>query len=115
MQSEDAVFTIGPYTFKPASKLLVDGGGGKIRLTAMETSIIKYLYRAGERVMTRRHQHDDRALEAAAAQQLAGLSPIKVGKADVEKDEIHVAVACKLQPFWCEQRLELLKQGELLA
>jgi DNA-binding response OmpR family regulator len=53
VQSEDAVFTIGPYTFKPASKLLVDGGGGKIRLTAMETSIIKYLYRAGERVMTR--------------------------------------------------------------
>ena len=53
VQSEYAVFTIGPYTFKPASKLLVDGGGGKIRLTAMETSIIKYLYRAGERVMTR--------------------------------------------------------------
>jgi DNA-binding response OmpR family regulator len=53
VQSEDAVFTIGPYTFKPASKLLVDGGGGKIRLTPMETSIIKYLYRAGERVMTR--------------------------------------------------------------
>ena len=52
-QSEDAVFTIGPYTFKPASKLLVDGGGGKIRLTEKETSILKYLYRAGERVVTR--------------------------------------------------------------
>jgi len=50
-QSEDAVFTIGPYTFKPASKLLVDGGGGKIRLTEKETSILKYLYRAGERVV----------------------------------------------------------------
>jgi DNA-binding response OmpR family regulator len=52
-QSEDAIFTIGPYTFKPASKLLLDGGGGKIRLTEKETSILKYLYRAGERVVTR--------------------------------------------------------------
>ena len=49
-QSEDAVFTIGPYTFRPASKLLVDGNGGKIRLTEKETSILKFLYRAGERV-----------------------------------------------------------------
>ena len=30
-QSEDAVFAIGQYTFKPASKLLVDEKGGKIR------------------------------------------------------------------------------------
>jgi DNA-binding response OmpR family regulator len=52
-QSEDAVFTIGPYTFRPASKLLVDGAGAKIRLTEKETSILKYLYRAGERVVTR--------------------------------------------------------------
>jgi DNA-binding response OmpR family regulator len=52
-QSEDAVFAIGPYTFKPASKLLVDANGGKIRLTEKETSILKYLYRAGERVVTR--------------------------------------------------------------
>ena len=52
-QSEDAIFAIGPYTFKPASKLLVDGGGDKIRLTEKETSILKYLYRAGERVVTR--------------------------------------------------------------
>jgi DNA-binding response OmpR family regulator len=51
--SEAAVFTIGPYTFKPEAKLLVDSGGGKIRLTAMETSIIKYLYRAGDGVTTR--------------------------------------------------------------
>src|SRR5262249_60349683 len=29
-QSEDAVFTIGPYIFKPASKLLLDGADGKI-------------------------------------------------------------------------------------
>lgn len=52
-QSEDAVFTIGPYTFKPANKLLIDPKGGKIRLTEKETSILKYLYRAGENVITR--------------------------------------------------------------
>jgi DNA-binding response OmpR family regulator len=49
-QSEDAVFTIGPYTFKPASKLLLDEKGGKIRLTEKETAILKYLYRTGEKV-----------------------------------------------------------------
>ncbi|MGI9520617.1 MAG: response regulator transcription factor [Hyphomicrobiaceae bacterium] len=52
-QSEDAVFTLGHYTFKPASKLLVDEGGSKVRLTEKETSILKYLYRAGEKVVTR--------------------------------------------------------------
>jgi len=52
-QREDAVFAIGPYTFKPASKMLVDEKGSKIRLTEKETSILKYLYRAGEKVVTR--------------------------------------------------------------
>ncbi|MFM9850541.1 MAG: response regulator transcription factor [Hyphomicrobiaceae bacterium] len=52
-QSEDAVFAIGQYTFKPASKLLLDEKGSKIRLTEKETSILKYLYRAGEKVVTR--------------------------------------------------------------
>ena len=52
-QSEDAVFAIGHYTFKPASKLLIDEKGSKIRLTEKETSILKYLYRAGEKVVTR--------------------------------------------------------------
>lgn len=52
-QSEDAVFTIGPYTFKPALKLLVEGDGGKIRLTEKETSILKFLYRANEKMVTR--------------------------------------------------------------
>ena len=47
-QSEDAVFTLGPYTFKPASKLLLTGDNKKIRLTEKEASILKYLYRAGE-------------------------------------------------------------------
>lgn len=52
-QSEDAVFAIGPYTFKPASKLLVDEKGGKVRLTEKETAILKYLYRTGDKVVSR--------------------------------------------------------------
>jgi DNA-binding response OmpR family regulator len=52
-QSEDAVFTIGHFTFKPAAKLLMDAKGGKVRLTEKETSILKYLYRAGEKVVSR--------------------------------------------------------------
>ena len=52
-QSEDATFSIGPYTFKPASKMLVDEAGGKVRLTEKETAILKYLYRSGERTITR--------------------------------------------------------------
>ncbi len=52
-QSEEAVFTIGHYTFKPAAKMLIDGKGSKVRLTEKETSILKYLYRAGEKVVSR--------------------------------------------------------------
>ncbi len=49
-QSEDAVFTVGPYTFKPAAKLLLTAANKKIRLTEKETSILKYLYRQGKAV-----------------------------------------------------------------
>lgn len=52
-QSEDAVFRIGPYEFRPATKLLVDEKQKKIRLTEKETSILKYLYRAGETPVSR--------------------------------------------------------------
>ena len=52
-QSEDAVFNIGTFTFKPASKMLIDQRGSKIRLTEKETSILKFLYRAGEKAVTR--------------------------------------------------------------
>ncbi len=47
------MFTIGPYTVRPSAKLLVDAKGGKIRLTEKETSILKFLYRAGDKVITR--------------------------------------------------------------
>jgi DNA-binding response OmpR family regulator len=52
-QSEDVVFTIGPYSFHPANKLLENGDGTKIRLTDKETSILKYLYRQGPKTIGR--------------------------------------------------------------
>ncbi|HWJ72733.1 MAG TPA: response regulator transcription factor [Kaistia sp.] len=52
-QSEDATFTIGRYTFRPSAKLLLDERGQKVRLTEKETSILKFLYRAGEKVVGR--------------------------------------------------------------
>ncbi|MEQ9490031.1 MAG: response regulator transcription factor [Alphaproteobacteria bacterium] len=53
-QSEDAVFTIGPYSFKPAAKLMLDEEkNAKVRLTEKETAILKYLYRAGDKVIAR--------------------------------------------------------------
>lgn len=52
-QSEDATFAIGPYTFKPSAKLMVDVSGKKVRLTEKETAILKFLYRAGEKPVTR--------------------------------------------------------------
>ncbi len=51
--SEDAVFTVGHYTFKPGSKHLVTEKGSKLRLTEKETAILRFLYRAGQRVVTR--------------------------------------------------------------
>jgi DNA-binding response OmpR family regulator len=52
-QSEDAVFKVGAYEFRPAAKLLVDEKGKKIRLTEKETNILKYLYRAGSKPVPR--------------------------------------------------------------
>ncbi len=52
-QSEDAVFSIGPYTFKPAQKMLIEGENQKIRLTEKETAIMKYLYRAEQKIIGR--------------------------------------------------------------
>jgi len=52
-QSEDAVFTVGPYTFKPSMKLLVTEDDRKIRLTEKETNILKFLYRSTEGVVPR--------------------------------------------------------------
>lgn len=52
--SEDAVFQIGPYTFKPSGKLLiVNANGKKVRLTEKEAAILKYLYRAEGQIVAR--------------------------------------------------------------
>ncbi len=53
-QSEDTVFTIGPYTFQPNAKVLIHGETKKkVRLTEKETSILKYLYQSGAKVVGR--------------------------------------------------------------
>ena len=53
-QSDDAVFNVGPYAFLPAAKMLTNSETDrKIRLTEKETAILKFLYRAGGKVVSR--------------------------------------------------------------
>lgn len=53
-QTEDAVFAIGPYSFRPSAKMLLDEARNrKIRLTEKETAILKFLYRAGDKAVGR--------------------------------------------------------------
>ncbi len=51
--SEDATFQIGSYMFHPGAKLLMAGGGEKLRLTEKETAILQYLNRAKGAVVSR--------------------------------------------------------------
>ena len=52
--SEDAVFTIGPYMFRPSAKLLLEPvRNRKVRLTDKESAILKFLYRAGGKAVPR--------------------------------------------------------------
>ena len=52
--SEDAVFTIGPYMFRPSAKLLLEPvRNRKVRLTDKESAILKFLYRAGGKPVPR--------------------------------------------------------------
>lgn len=49
--NDDAVVTIGPYAFRPSTKLLSDVTGRKeVRLTDKEAAILKFLYRAGRAI-----------------------------------------------------------------
>ena len=50
--SDSAMLKIGPYTFRPNLKTLVCDGR-KLRLTERESTVLKYLYRARERVVPR--------------------------------------------------------------
>jgi DNA-binding response OmpR family regulator len=52
--SEDAVFSVGPYTFRPAKKLLHEPiNNRRIRLTGKEAAILKFLYRSDSRPVDR--------------------------------------------------------------
>jgi len=52
--SEDAVFAIGPYVFRPSAKLLQEPARNRrIRLTEKEAAILKFLYRAGQQPVPR--------------------------------------------------------------
>lgn len=51
--SEDASFSVGPYLFRPAVKVLQRNDGGKdISLSEKENAILKQLYRAGDTAVT---------------------------------------------------------------
>lgn len=53
-RSEDATFQIGPYSFRPSNKMLVEPESErKIRLTEKETAILKFMFRSGDRVVSR--------------------------------------------------------------
>jgi DNA-binding response OmpR family regulator len=53
-RSDDAVFNIGPYSFQPGAKLLLETETNKkVRLTDKEAAILKYLYRTGGKVIGR--------------------------------------------------------------
>ena len=52
--STDAVFTIGPFSFHPTAKMLVENGSRKkVRLTEKEVAILRFLYRAGDKPVSR--------------------------------------------------------------
>ncbi len=53
-RDQAAVFAIGPYSFRPAAKLLFDEAAGRaVRLTEKETAILDFLRRAGQGVTGR--------------------------------------------------------------
>lgn len=54
-RSEDATLRIGPYLFQPTEKFLQsEGSTRKIRLTEKEAAILKYLYRANHKPVSRK-------------------------------------------------------------
>ncbi len=51
--SEDAVFTIGPYTFRPSAKMLIGPEKKRLRLTAKEVDILRFLLKHANRLVSR--------------------------------------------------------------
>jgi DNA-binding response OmpR family regulator len=52
--SVDATFEVGPYTFWPSAKLLLDRQKNKrINLTGKEAGVLKFLYKSGGQLATR--------------------------------------------------------------
>ncbi|MEZ5994205.1 MAG: response regulator transcription factor [Hyphomonadaceae bacterium] len=51
--SEDAVYRIGPYEFRPSMRVLIDPAQKKVRLTDKEAAILRYLYRSSEKPVAR--------------------------------------------------------------
>jgi DNA-binding response OmpR family regulator len=51
--SEDAIYRIGPYEFRPGMRVLIDPAQRKVRLTDKEAAILRYLYRSGEKPVGR--------------------------------------------------------------
>ncbi|EJF87118.1 response regulator transcription factor [Bartonella rattimassiliensis] len=52
-QNEDATFNMGLYTFKLGQKLLLDQNNNTIRLTEKEAAILKCLYYANDKIVSR--------------------------------------------------------------
>jgi DNA-binding response OmpR family regulator len=52
-QTDVATLKIGPYEFKPATRMLADKAGRKVRLTDKEAAILRYLYRSGPKAVPR--------------------------------------------------------------
>ncbi|KAB2913972.1 MAG: response regulator transcription factor [Hyphomicrobiaceae bacterium] len=96
-KSDDAVFAVGPYRFKPAAQTLVDTGGSKIRLTKKEAFLLRYLCMS-ETVVTRE----------ALLQEVWGYSP----NASTHTVETHVyRLRQKIERNASRERLLLTEDG----
>ncbi len=51
--SDDVLYRIGSYDFRPGLRVLLDAAQRKIRLTDKEAAILRYLYRSGEKPVGR--------------------------------------------------------------
>ena len=97
--SEHAEISIGPYVFHPGARLLVLPGRGRpIRLTEKEAALLKYLYRAGERPVSRH----------TLLREVWGYSP----NATTHTVETHIyRLRRKIEPAGANSPLQLINDG----